>query len=152
MLTFAELLLERLDVRWPVAEGVEVVAQPHCHHASVLGWADRRLLERRRDGSPRSRAAAAWRGTSGWKGHYDVSVVIAETHLLPAVRSQPTAAVPPPTGMSCRVQLDDLAGVPDAPGRAARLWLGVKPRHRQLVIPIALVAHPAHRRDRERWR
>ena len=45
------------------------------------------------------------------KGHYDVSVAIAETHLLPAVRSQPTAVVLA-DGMSCRVQLDDLAGVP----------------------------------------
>ncbi len=45
------------------------------------------------------------------KGHYDVSVAVAETHLLPAVRAHPDAVVLA-DGMSCRVQLDDLAGVP----------------------------------------
>ena len=53
------------------------------------------------------------------KGHYDVSVAVAETHLLPAVRSQPDAVVLA-DGMSCRVQLDDLAGVPTM--HLAELW------------------------------
>ena len=42
------------------------------------------------------------------KGHYEVSVAVAETHLLPAVRANPDAVVLA-DGMSCRVQLDDLA-------------------------------------------
>jgi Fe-S oxidoreductase len=45
------------------------------------------------------------------KGHYDVSVAVAETALLPAVR----AAGPDPAvladGFSCRTQLAELAGV-----------------------------------------
>lgn len=45
------------------------------------------------------------------KGHYEVSVAIVETHLLPAVRAKPDATVLA-DGMSCRIQLDDLAGVP----------------------------------------
>jgi Fe-S oxidoreductase len=45
------------------------------------------------------------------KGHYEVSVAVAETHLLPAVRANPQAVVLA-DGMSCRFQLDDLAGVP----------------------------------------
>ncbi len=46
VLTFAELL-ERLDVPLPDLSGVEVVAQPHCHQASILGWAaDKRVLEK----------------------------------------------------------------------------------------------------------
>lgn len=44
------------------------------------------------------------------RGHYEVSVAVAETHLLPAVRSRPGAIVLA-DGMSCRLQLDDLAGV-----------------------------------------
>ena len=72
------------------------------------------------------------------KGHYEVSVAVAETHLLPAVRANPDAVVLA-DGMSCRVQLDDLADVAgDAPRRAARLrWKAerVNPRHRRLVIP-----------------
>ena len=46
VLTFAELV-ERLDLPLPSLAGVEVVAQPHCHQASILGWAaDKRILEK----------------------------------------------------------------------------------------------------------
>jgi Fe-S oxidoreductase len=112
VLTFAELL-ERLDVPLPSLEGVEVVAQPHCHHASVLGWAaDRRLLERAGATVTQVAGCCGLAGNFGMEqGHYEVSVAVAETHLLPAVRKQPDAVVLA-DGMSCRVQLDDLAGVP----------------------------------------
>ena len=43
-------------------------------------------------------------------GHYDVSVAIAETHLLPAVRAN-SGAVVLADGLSCRHQLADLEGV-----------------------------------------
>lgn len=112
VLTFAELL-ERLDVPIPSLAGVEVVAQPHCHHASVLGWAaDRRLLERAGATVTQVAGCCGLAGNFGMeKGHYEVSVAVAETHLLPAVRSHPDAVVLA-DGMSCRVQLDDLAQVP----------------------------------------
>ena len=45
------------------------------------------------------------------QGHYDVSVAVAETHLLPAVRANEGAVVLA-DGLSCRHQLADLAGVP----------------------------------------
>ncbi|MFC7265557.1 hypothetical protein [Streptomyces lutosisoli] len=45
------------------------------------------------------------------KGHYEVSAAIAETHLLPTIRAHPDAVVLA-DGMSCTVQLDDLARVP----------------------------------------
>ena len=45
------------------------------------------------------------------KGHYDVSVAVAETQLLPAVRARDDAVVLA-DGLSCRHQLADLAGVP----------------------------------------
>ena len=45
------------------------------------------------------------------RGHYETSVAVAETHLLPTVRSAPDAVVLA-DGMSCRLQLVDLAGVP----------------------------------------
>ncbi len=112
VLTFAELL-ERLDVPLPSLAGVEVVAQPHCHHASVLGWAaDRRILERAGARVTQVAGCCGLAGNFGMeKGHYDVSVAVAETHLLPAVRANPDAVVLA-DGMSCRVQLDDLAQVP----------------------------------------
>ena len=40
--TLAELLETLPDWSPPDLTGVEVVVQPHCHHASVLGWAGRR--------------------------------------------------------------------------------------------------------------
>ena len=73
------------------------------------------------------------------KGHYDVSVAVAETHLLPAVRGDPGAVVLA-DGMSCKVQLDDLAGVKAL--HLAELLASkvahVNPRHRRLIIPVAL--------------
>jgi Fe-S oxidoreductase len=112
VLTFAELI-DRLDVSVPDLTGVEVVAQPHCHQSSVLGWAaDERLLTRAGATVTRVAGCCGLAGNFGMeRGHYEVSVAIAETHLLPAVRGNPGAVVLA-DGMSCRVQLDDLADVP----------------------------------------
>ena len=112
VLTLAELV-EREQLRLPDLSGVEVVAQPHCHHHAVLGWAsDQRLLERAGATVTRVAGCCGLAGNFGMeKGHYEVSVAVAETHLLPAVRAQPQAVVLA-DGMSCRLQLDDLAGVP----------------------------------------
>jgi Fe-S oxidoreductase len=112
MLTFAELL-ERLDVALPDLTGIEVVAQPHCHQSAVLGWAaDQRLLEKAGATVTRVPGCCGLAGNFGVeKGHYEVSVAVAETHLLPAVRANPQAVVLA-DGMSCKIQLDDLAGVP----------------------------------------
>jgi len=112
VLTLAELLA-RLDWTPPDLTGVEVVAQPHCHQSSILGWsADEALLKRAGATVTRVPGCCGLAGNFGMeKGHYEVSVAVAETHLLPAVREQPDAVVLA-DGMSCRVQLDDLAGVP----------------------------------------
>jgi Fe-S oxidoreductase len=56
------------------------------------------------------------------KGHYEVSVAIAEHSLLPAVRAAGPDAVVLADGFSCRTQLDDLAGVPAV--HMAELLLG----------------------------
>jgi Fe-S oxidoreductase len=45
------------------------------------------------------------------RGHYEVSVAVAETALLPAVRAAPHDAVILADGFSCRTQLEQLAGV-----------------------------------------
>ena len=50
-------------------------------------------------------------GSFGYsKGHYDVSVTIAERKLLPAVRSMQEGDVLVAPGTSCRHQVKDLAG------------------------------------------
>jgi FAD/FMN-containing dehydrogenase/Fe-S oxidoreductase len=112
VLSLAELV-ERRQLPLPDLTGVEVVAQPHCHHHAVIGWTtDQALLERAGATVTRVAGCCGLAGNFGMeKGHYDVSVAVAETHLLPAVRGNPNAVVLA-DGMSCRVQLDDLAGVP----------------------------------------
>ncbi len=93
--------------------GVQVVAQPHCHQASVIGWeADEALLRRAGAEVTRVGGCCGLAGNFGVeKGHYEVSVAIAEHSLLPAVREAGAGAVVVADGMSCRTQLDDLAGV-----------------------------------------
>ena len=96
----------------PDLGGLDVIAQPHCHQHAVMGWgADKALLER---ANVRVSALAGCCGLAGnfgvEKGHYEVSVAVAEQHLLPAVRNAPEAVVLA-DGFSCRTQLDDLAEV-----------------------------------------
>ena len=106
-------LIERLDLPVPDLTGTEVVAQPHCHHASIIGWAaDKRVLEKAGATVTQVAGCCGLAGNFGMEqGHYEVSVAVAETHLLPAVRANPGAVVLA-DGMSCRVQLDDLAQQP----------------------------------------
>jgi Fe-S oxidoreductase len=112
--TLAELLEATPGWSPPPLDGLEVVAQPHCHHASVLGWAaDERLL--RRAGARVTRLGGCCGLAGNWgveRGHHDVSVTIAEQSLLPAVRSLPDDGVVLADGFSCRTQLDQLAGRP----------------------------------------
>ena len=112
--TLAELLTETSGWAPPDLSGVRAVAQPHCHQHAVMGWhADAALL---------ARAGAAVKAVGGCcglagnfgveRGHYDVSVAVAQTALLPAVRDAAPGTVVLADGFSCRTQLDQLAGVP----------------------------------------
>jgi FAD/FMN-containing dehydrogenase/Fe-S oxidoreductase len=115
--TLAELLSELPDWRAPDLTGTTVVVQPHCHHASVLGWeADAELLRRTGADVTRVGGCCGLAGNFGVeKGHYEVSVAVAEHDLLPAVRRAQDAAgagaVVLADGFSCRTQLADLADV-----------------------------------------
>jgi Fe-S oxidoreductase len=110
--TLAELLADTPGWTPPSLDGLEVVAQPHCHHASVLGWsADEALL--REAGATVTRLSGCCGLAGNWgveRGHHDVSVRIAEQQLLPAVRDLSPDAVVLADGFSCRTQLDQLAG------------------------------------------
>jgi FAD/FMN-containing dehydrogenase/Fe-S oxidoreductase len=112
--TLAELLTETPGWEPPSLAGVEVVAQPHCHHHSVMGWStDERLL--RRAGASVTRVGGCCGLAGNWgveRGHHDVSVTIAEHDLLPAVRGAGPDAVVLADGFSCRTQLDQLEGRP----------------------------------------
>lgn len=111
--TLAELLATvPADQRvLPDLTGVEVVAQPHCHHYSVMGWAaDRALLTSIGAHVTELSGCCGLAGNFGMeKGHYELSVAIAECSLLPALRDKPDA-VYLADGFSCRTQARQLAG------------------------------------------
>lgn len=123
--TLAELLTAR---GWepPPMDGTTVIAQPHCHHHSVMSWSpDAQLLRTAGAEVTRLGGCCGLAGNFGVeKGHYEVSVAVAEQQLLPAVRSAAPDAVVLADGFSCRTQLDDLAdrsGIHLAQLLAARL-------------------------------
>jgi len=97
----------------PSLAGVDVVAQPHCHHASIIGWAaDKRLLEKAGANVTQVAGCCGLAGNFGMeKGHYDVSVAVAENALLPALRAAAPGDVFLADGFSCRTQAEQLAGV-----------------------------------------
>ena len=111
--TLAEVLsaLPASARRLPSLEGVEIVAQPHCHHYSVMGWdADQALLESLGAHVTRLEGCCGLAGNFGMEaGHYDLSVAVASHSLLPSLSAQPDA-VYLADGFSCRTQAAQLAG------------------------------------------
>ncbi len=74
--------------------------------------ADRDLLKRA--GATVTEASGCCGLAGNWgteKGHYDVSVKVAENSLLPALRNAPDGAIYLADGVSCRTQAADLAHV-----------------------------------------
>jgi Fe-S oxidoreductase len=110
--TLAELLAGTAGWDPPDLRDVHAVAQPHCHQHAVMGWhADAALLARAGAEVTAVGGCCGLAGNFGVeRGHYDVSRAVAETALLPAVRSAGDAVVLA-DGFSCRTQLDQLARV-----------------------------------------
>jgi Fe-S oxidoreductase len=110
--TVAELLSRTPGWKPPSLEGVRVVAQPHCHHHAVMGWsADAKLLEAAGATVERLGGCCGLAGNFGVeRGHYEVSVKVAEQQLLPALRTARDGDVFLADGFSCRTQAADLAG------------------------------------------
>jgi Fe-S oxidoreductase len=108
-------LLQRTDA-WvaPDLTGTTLVVQPHCHQASVLGFeADIAVLESTGATINRLSGCCGLAGNFGVeKGHFEVSVAVADLQLLPAVRNAPAGAIVVADGFSCRTQLLDLADQP----------------------------------------
>ncbi len=108
--TLAELLLS--DPEWapPDLSGISIVAQPHCHHASVLGWAsDASVLAKTGADVVTLGGCCGLAGNFGVEqGHYDMSLAVAENELLPALREAGPDAVVLADGFSCRKQVSDL--------------------------------------------
>ena len=110
--TLAELLGETPGYTPPDLTGLELVVQPHCHHASVLGWqADAALLAGTGATVTTLGACCGLAGNIGVeRGHYEVSVAVAEDQLLPAIRAAGPDAILLADGFSCRTQVADVTG------------------------------------------
>lgn len=105
--TLAELLGETPQWSPPSLEGVTALAQPHCHHAAVLGWeADAALLAGAGAEVDRVAGCCGMAGSFGVE-HHDLSVTIAQD-LLGRISAAPDAVVLA-DGFGCRTQVADLA-------------------------------------------
>ncbi|HEX5200087.1 FAD-binding and (Fe-S)-binding domain-containing protein [Paractinoplanes rhizophilus] len=126
--TVAELLARTPDWRPPSLDGLKVIAQPHCHHHAVMGWeADAKLLRRAGAELVRLGGCCGLAGNFGVeRGHYEVSVQVAEQQLLPALRDAKEGDVFLADGFSCRTQSADLAGIPGT--HLVQLLAAKKPR------------------------
>ena len=112
MRTLAELLTAADGWQPPTLAGTSAIVQPHCHHRAVLGYsADLALLARAGVNTRMVDGCCGLAGNFGAeRGHYDLSVAIANNELLPALVSAAPDAVVLTDGFSCRTQVDHLAG------------------------------------------
>ena len=97
----------------PDLSDVQLVVQPHCHHHAVMQFdSDRQLLKSLGAQTVELAGCCGLAGNFGMeRGHYDVSVAVAENALLPALEAAPEGAVFLADGISCRTQADQLADV-----------------------------------------
>ncbi|WP_405020737.1 FAD-binding oxidoreductase [Kitasatospora sp. NBC_00070] len=108
--TLAEFL-DREGVELPRLDGVRAITQTHCHQHAVLGTAADRRLDRRTglDNRVLDSGCCGLAGNFGFeRGHYEVSVALAERVLLPAVRAADEDTVLLADGFSCRTQIGQL--------------------------------------------
>ncbi len=110
--TLAELLTDTEGWTPPRMDATSGVAQPHCHQNAVMSWRpDAQLLA---DSGASITPVGGCCGLAGnfgaERGHYDVSVAVANTALLPAVAAAGRDCTILADGFSCRTQLEHLAG------------------------------------------
>ncbi|AYF74598.1 FAD-binding oxidoreductase [Nocardia yunnanensis] len=110
--TLAEFLESQPGWRPPDLTGRTVLVQPHCHQHAALGFeADRRILRATGAQVTEITGCCGLAGNFGMqRGHYDVSVAVAENGLLPALRGAPEDSILIADGFSCRTQAAQLAG------------------------------------------
>jgi Fe-S oxidoreductase len=111
--TLAEVLATRRpDWQPPRLDGERAVVQPHCHQHAVMGYgADRALLAACGVETDVVGGCCGLAGNFGVeRGHYEVSVAVAENELLPAVRRLEGEGTVLTDGFSCHLQVGELAG------------------------------------------
>ncbi len=94
-------------------DGTNIVAQPHCHQHAVMGYQeDLALLKRLGADVTAVAGCCGLAGNFGMeKGHYEVSVAVANNGLLPALSEAPAGSLYLADGYSCRTQAEQLAEV-----------------------------------------
>jgi Fe-S oxidoreductase len=113
LLTAAPPLGPGPDWNPPDLAGTQIIAQPHCHHYSVMGYGpDQALLTAAGATVTTLAGCCGLAGNFGMeKGHYEVSAAVAELALLPALRDAAPGTVFLADGFSCRTQAGQLGGV-----------------------------------------
>lgn len=127
MKTLAELIAEQRPEWVPPQVDTKAVVQPHCHQHAVMGFSpDAALLAKAGVQAEVLSGCCGLAGNFGAeKGHYEVSVKVAEHRFLPALRERGDAVVVA-DGYSCRTQADNLASV--RPKHLAELLAEALPR------------------------
>jgi len=92
--------------------GEVVVVQPHCHQHAVMGFsADAQLLADLGAEITQLSGCCGLAGNFGMeRGHYEVSVAVAQQSLIPALAAAPVGATFLADGFSCRTQAEQLCG------------------------------------------
>ncbi|WP_246228151.1 FAD-binding and (Fe-S)-binding domain-containing protein [Propioniciclava coleopterorum] len=113
VMTLAEFLDADAAFEVPDLSGHTIVAQPHCHEASVMGWAaEASLLAKTGAKVVKVQGCCGLAGNHGMiAGHYDFSVSVFGTNLGPALDAAGPDAIVLADGFSCRTQLEDLRGL-----------------------------------------
>ena len=110
--TLAEVLTSLDGYQPPDLSGLTIVAQPHCHQASVIGWeADQKLLDATGANVVTVAGCCGLAGIFGVEAgeHHDISVKVFEHDLKPAIEAAGPDAIMLADGFSCRKQAKDLA-------------------------------------------
>lgn len=94
-------------------DGTQIIAQPHCHQHAVMKYdKDIALMEGLGAEVKTLAGCCGLAGNFGMeKGHYEVSVAVADNQLLPALKNAPDDAIYLADGYSCRTQAEQLAGI-----------------------------------------
>jgi FAD/FMN-containing dehydrogenase/Fe-S oxidoreductase len=117
--TFEECLGSVLDrnltdgLSWNAAPPVRVFVQPHCHQRSLVGGEPMFNLLRRVSNAEVEDVNAGCCGMAGSFGyeleHYEISRLVAEQRLLPALHEASADAIVVAPGFSCRLQIEHFA-------------------------------------------
>jgi Fe-S oxidoreductase len=92
----------------------KVLVQAHCHQRSLVGTVSLERLLRRVPGADVNVLDAGCCGMAGSFGyeieHFDISRLVGEQRLLPAIRQSDPDAVVVASGFSCRLQIQHFTG------------------------------------------